>query len=269
MTNADHIIVGSGLTDAVVARMLCDAGRDVLVVERRDHIGGNVHDSVHHSGIRIHTYGPHYFRTNSAKVWAWATRFAEFYPYEAVLASWVGGRYEHWPVTADYVQRVAGHDWHPAFEGAPTNFEEASLAMMPRRSPPQSTSEIPTAVGFDYLKQRDRFTARRSVVFTGPIDEYFGFDLVRLAYRSQRREHRFEPGVQASQLYGQVNNPDPDNGPHVRTLEWKHMLSRDEAAAVSGTVLTAETPFNPSDPNDYEYPFPDAADKALFVEYEI
>lgn len=59
----DYLVVGSGLTGATIARLLHDAGREVLIVERRAHCGGNVHDHLHPSGIRIHTYGPHDFRT--------------------------------------------------------------------------------------------------------------------------------------------------------------------------------------------------------------
>ena len=72
----DYLIVGSGLTGAVIARILADRGRDVLVLDRRSHAGGNVHDYEHQSGIRIHTYGPHYFRTSSEKIWSFVSRFA-------------------------------------------------------------------------------------------------------------------------------------------------------------------------------------------------
>ncbi|NDE18170.1 FAD-binding protein, partial [bacterium] len=89
--NVDYLIVGSGLTGTVISRTLADAGREVLVVDRRSHMGGNVHDHAHASGIRIHTYGPHYFRTSSDKIWDWATRFGEFYSYEAALLSDVEG----------------------------------------------------------------------------------------------------------------------------------------------------------------------------------
>ena len=129
---ADYLIVGSGLTGATIARTLADAGRDVLVVERRPQVGGNLHDFVHHSGIRIHAHGPHYFRTSSDGIWRYVRRFAEFYRFEAVLMSEVDGRFEHWPIQEEYIRRAIGADWRPAHCGPAGNFEEASLAMMPR-----------------------------------------------------------------------------------------------------------------------------------------
>src|SRR5580692_9497765 len=117
---ADFLIVGSGLTGATIARTLVDAGHEVLVLERRNHIGGNVHDHVHSSGVRIHTYGPHYFRTSSEEIWQFVNRFSEFFPYEAVVKTLVDGKLEQWPITAQYIRRAAGADWNPIFDKVPS-----------------------------------------------------------------------------------------------------------------------------------------------------
>jgi UDP-galactopyranose mutase len=321
--SVDYLVVGSGLTGAVIARQLSDAGHQVLVVDRRDHLGGNVHDAVQQGGIRVHTYGPHYFRTNSERIWSFVNRFADFYKYEAVLVSEVHGRFEHWPVTASYIRRAVGERWSPAFSGEPGNFEEASLAMMPESVyrdfvkgytekqwgvPAASLSAelagrfdvradddvrlkrqrhqgipvggyaqlmtamldgIPVELGHDHLRHRDAIAWRKGLVFTGPIDEYFGCSLGRLAYRGQRREHEYHPDAEELQPYGQVNNPDPAAGPHVRTLEWRHMLSPEERARAVGTILTRETPFTPGEheADACEYPFPDDGNKALYRRY--
>jgi UDP-galactopyranose mutase len=316
----DYLIVGSGLTGATIARTLADAGRDVLVVERRPQVGGNLHDFVHHSGIRIHAHGPHYFRTSSEAIWGYVRRFAEFYRFEAVLMSEVNGRLEHWPIQEEYITRAIGADWRPAHRGTAGNFEEASLAMMPRAVyekfvkgytakqwgvPPDTLAAalagrfdvrcdgdlrlktsrhqgiprggysllmrrmldgIRIVGGVDYLQQRDRFAARVATFFTGPIDEYFGFDLGRLAYRGQRRSHAYLPGKAWHQPVAQVNHPDPAAAP-IRTLEWKHMMEPELRDRLPGTVITTETPFTPSDPGDYEYPFPDAANQRLYARY--
>lgn len=126
----DYLIAGSGLTGSVLARLLTDAGKRVLVVDRRVHSGGNVHDSVREFGIRVHTYGPHYFRCNSPRIWDFVRRFSDFQPYEARIRSFVQGRYEKWPVDEETVERMAPKHWRP-FSGTPTTFEEACLAKMP------------------------------------------------------------------------------------------------------------------------------------------
>lgn len=320
--NVDYVVVGSGLTGAVIARTLVDAGRDVVVVDRRSHVGGNVHDHVHPSGVRVHSYGPHYFRTSSDRIWDWARRFTDFYRYEAALLSDVDGQLEQWPVTASYIRRHVGDSWAPDFVGTPSNFEQAALAIMPRqvyekfikeynakqwgvdctelsaklcgrfdvrhddepRLKPSAKYQgipsggyaawmqrmlegIPVLLNYDYLARRGDIIARKLLVYTGPIDEFFGCDLGRLVYRGQKRLHRYEPDVAYAQPCGQVNNPLHVGGPHIRTLEWKHMMPRDYADRILGTVLTTEVPFTPTDPNEFEYPFPDEANALLYGMY--
>ena len=73
----DYLIVGSGLFGAVCARELTDAGKKVLVLEKRSHIGGNVYtDKI--EGINVHKYGAHIFHTNNRTVWEYVNRFAQF-----------------------------------------------------------------------------------------------------------------------------------------------------------------------------------------------
>lgn len=319
--NMKYLIVGSGLTGAVIARALVDAGRQVLVVDRRTHVGGNVHDHCHPSGIRIHTYGPHYFRTNDDDLWAFVNRFASFYKYEAALVSLVDGKYENWPIAGSYIRRVLGPKWEPEFKGTPANFKEASLSIMPRivyekfvkgynekqwgvpatslsaglarrfdvreddeprlmRHKYQGIPEkgysdlminmfkgVPVLLNCDYLNNRDQFKDAGMTIFTGPIDEYFGCDLGRLTYRGQQRHHEYLPDVDFAQPCGQVNNPDPTTGPHIRTLEWKQMMQPEYAKRIRGTVLTREITVTPTDPNAFEYPFPDEKNSKLYQAY--
>lgn len=317
----DFVVVGSGLTGAVIARTLAEAGQSVLVVERRSHLGGNVFDETHQSGIRIHKYGPHYFRTNSDKIWQFVNRFARFQPFEAVLKSYVDGRYENWPVAGSYIRRAVGQNWQPEPLEEPRNFEEASLAMMPRlvyekfvRGYTEKQWGVPAAslaaglakrfdvrhddeprlmrhryqgvpangyatfmqellkgirvvLNCDYLLRKAELPARKMVVYTGPIDEYFGFCFGKLKYRGQRRQHEYLPDSDWAQPCVQVNNPDPANGPHIRSIEWKHIMAPEYARRIHGTVLTREITYTPSDANDYEYPFPDDASSLLYSLY--
>lgn len=76
----NDLIVGSGLFGAVYAREALDSGRSVAVIERRDHIGGNVYTK-RVSDIDVHVYGAHIFHTSDRDVWEYVNRFAEFNNY--------------------------------------------------------------------------------------------------------------------------------------------------------------------------------------------
>lgn len=73
----DYLIIGAGLFGATCARQLTDAGKTVLVIDRRNHIAGNVYTE-ETEGIHVHRYGAHIFHTNSRTVWEYVNRFAVF-----------------------------------------------------------------------------------------------------------------------------------------------------------------------------------------------
>ncbi len=73
----DYLIVGGGLFGAVFARQATDAGKKCLVIEKRDHIAGNIYTEKK-EGIDFHRYGAHIFHTSNKEVWNWVNRFAEF-----------------------------------------------------------------------------------------------------------------------------------------------------------------------------------------------
>lgn len=73
----DYLIVGSGLFGAVFAHEMNKVGKKVLVIEKRNHIGGNIHTRKL-EGINVHWYGPHIFHTSNKQVWDYINQFAEF-----------------------------------------------------------------------------------------------------------------------------------------------------------------------------------------------
>ena len=76
----DYLIVGAGLFGAVFARQAKDAGKKVLVIDKRPHIAGNIYtESI--EDIPVHKYGAHIFHTNDKRVWQYVNRFAEFNRY--------------------------------------------------------------------------------------------------------------------------------------------------------------------------------------------
>jgi len=89
----DYLVVGAGLFGAVFARQAADAGKCVLVIDKRDHIGGNVYTE-EIEGIQVHRYGAHIFHTNNKDVWQYVSRFAEFNRYtNAPVANYRGELY--------------------------------------------------------------------------------------------------------------------------------------------------------------------------------
>jgi UDP-galactopyranose mutase len=106
------------------------------------------------------------------------------------------------------------------------------------------------------------------LIFSGPIDEFYNFEYGKLKYRGQQRVHSYLEDTVFYQPCGQVNYPLPEHGEHVRILEWKYMLPAEYLNKIKGTVITKEIPFTPTDPNDYEYPFPDSKNQFLYKKYE-
>lgn len=96
MPKYDALIVGAGFAGAVAARQLAQAGRYVVLLEQRDHIGGNAYDCCDTAGVLIHRYGPHIFHTNDAGVFAYLSRFTKWRDYahrvEASIPNGHGGR---------------------------------------------------------------------------------------------------------------------------------------------------------------------------------
>lgn len=150
---------------------------------------------------------------------------------------------------------------HHPYQGIPS---EGYAKMMERM-----LAGIPVLLNFDYLTDRSLFKPRRLTIFTGPIDSYFNYCHGRLQYRGQNRETQYLPEVDQYQKFAQVNEPLHAGGNHIRTLEWKQMMSPAFASRIRGTVITREIPYTPVEPDGFEYPFPDSANKALYQKYRV
>ena len=79
----DCLVIGAGMAGAICARELAErGGKKVLVLERRDHVGGNAYDCFDKAGVLIHRYGPHIFHTNDSRVFEYLSRFTTWYSYQ-------------------------------------------------------------------------------------------------------------------------------------------------------------------------------------------
>ncbi len=91
--NYDAIVIGAGFSGAVMAERLANqGGKRVLVLEQRNHIGGNCYDYRNEHGIIVHQYGPHLFHTNKPDVWAYLSQFTQWHEYEHKVLSRVDGK---------------------------------------------------------------------------------------------------------------------------------------------------------------------------------
>ena len=105
----DFLVVGAGFAGSVIAeRLATQAGKRVLVVERRNHIGGNAHDHHDDAGVLVHKYGPHIFHTNSAEVFHYLSQFTEWRPYEHRVRASVDGMLVPIPINLDTINTLYG-----------------------------------------------------------------------------------------------------------------------------------------------------------------
>jgi UDP-galactopyranose mutase len=105
----DYLIVGAGFAGSVLAEQLArEQNKRVLIVEKRNHIGGNAYDHYNEEGLLIHKYGPHIFHTNSKEVFEYLGQFTEWRPYEHRVLASVDGQLLPIPINLDTINKLYG-----------------------------------------------------------------------------------------------------------------------------------------------------------------
>jgi len=329
----DYLIVGAGLYGATAARELTDAGKRVLVVERRPHIAGNAYTK-QVEGINVHVYGAHIFHTNNPEVWKYVNRFAEFNRFtNSPVANYKGELYSlpfnmhtfhrMWGVVTPQEAEAIIARQRQEIKGEPRNLEEQAIrlvgrdiyeklirgytekqwgrpcdqlpAFIIRRIPVRMTFDsnyfdalyqgiprggytgmatrmlegIEVRTGCDYLQNREELDAlAERVIYTGPIDAYYGYSLGPLEYRSVR----FETEVldQANFQGNAVINYTDAETPWTRIIEHKWFefgIRSDTGEAAEKTVISREysAAWKPGD--EPYYPVNDENNTALYRRY--
>ena len=321
----DYLIVGAGFAGAVLAERLAnDAGKAVLVIDRRPHIGGNAYDEYNADGILVHRYGPHIFHTNSAEVFGYLSRFTKWRPYEHRVLASIAGKLVPIPINLDTINTLygltlteseverflaeraerpesirtsedavvarVGRDLYEKFF---QNYTRKQWGLDPSQLDASVTSRIPVRTNRDDRYFNDKYQAMPAdgytqmfsamldhpnihielgldhsdlpasilydeVVFTGPIDEYFGSRFGSLPYRSLRFEHRCL-STQRFQPVAVVNYPNEQR--YTRITEYKHLTGQRHAM----TAITYEYPQSEGDPY---YPIPRPENVALYERYK-
>lgn len=105
----DYLIVGAGFAGSVIAeRLASQAGKKVLIIDKRDHIAGNAYDYYNEDGILIHKYGPHIFHTNSKEVFEYLGQFTQWRPYEHKVLASVDGQLVPIPINLNTINQLYG-----------------------------------------------------------------------------------------------------------------------------------------------------------------
>ena len=324
----DYLIVGAGLYGAVFAQEAKQAGKRCLVIDKRDHIAGNIYTE-QVEGIDVHRYGAHIFHTNNKAVWQYVNRFAEFNRYtNSPIANYKGEIYnmpfnmntfnKMWGViTPDEARAKIDAQRAAAGITEPKNLEEQAISLVGtdiyeklvkgytqkqwgrpctelpafiiKRLPVRLTYDnnyfnalyqgIPVEgytklvenllagtevrLGVDYLAEKDALDAMaEKVVYTGPIDAYFGYQLGALQYRSVRFETEVldTPNYQGNAV---VNYTDAET-PYTRIIEHKHFVFGTQPKTVISREYSAE--WKPGD--EPYYPVNDEKNGALYQKYK-
>lgn len=106
----DYIIIGSGFAGAVVAQKMAEKGKKVLILEKRDHIGGNCYDENDEHGILIHKYGPHIFHTNSKEVYDYLSKYTKWHDYSHEVVANLNGNFIPVPFNLNTLKIVYGEE---------------------------------------------------------------------------------------------------------------------------------------------------------------
>jgi UDP-galactopyranose mutase len=326
----DYLIVGSGLSGATMARLLSDSGKKVLVVESRDHTGGNVATHVE-DDIVLHDYGPHIFHTSYDDVWAFVQKYVTMNPFiNSPLANYHGEIYhmpfnmntfhELWGVTTPEEAKAKIAE-EVAKEGIkePHNLEEQALSLVGRtiytklikgyteKQWNRDCKELPASIikrlplrftydnnyfndvyqgipeggysalidallkGVEVRVSTDYFAHKGEldqladhIIYTGRIDEYFGFRLGRLEYRSLRFETK-KLNVNDYQ-HNAVVNFTAREVPYTRVNEHKHFMK--DCPNKTSTIITFEYPADYKEGMIPYYTVADERNSALAESYK-
>ena len=192
----DYLIVGAGFAGSILAeRLASQSHKKILLIDTRNHIGGNAYDHYNEAGILVHKYGPHIFHTNSRDVFEYLSRFTEWRRYEHRVLASVDGQLVPMPINLDTINKLYGLNL-TAFEL--TDFF-ASVAE-PKESIRSSEDVVVSKVGRElYEKFFRNYTRKQWGIDPSDLDKSV---TARVPTRTNRDDRYFTDTYQAMPLYG-------------------------------------------------------------------
>lgn len=325
----DYLIVGSGLFGAIFAYEAKKRGKSSLVIEKRNHIGGNIYcENI--NGINVHKYGAHIFHTSNKTVWNYINQFAEFNNYiNSPVAIYKDELYnlpfnmntfsKMWGIStpAQAKEIIEKQKAEYNIEN-PKNLEEQALSLVGKdvyeklvkgyteKQWGRSCTDLPAFIikrlpvrytydnnyfndryqgipigGYtkiiekmldgidvlletsfeDYKKEND--ISDMKIIYTGNIDEYFGYKFGALQYRTVRFETEIMPDVDNYQGNAVVNYTEREV-PYTRIIEHKHF----EFGQGKGTIISKEYSSEWQVGIEPYYPINNDENNALYQKYE-
>ncbi len=195
----DWVVVGIGFTGATFAERMASAGKRVLVIDRRSHVGGNAFDEANEYGILVHRYGPHIFHTNSAAVFAYLSNFTEWRPYEHRVLGLIEGKLVPIPFNLDSL-------WALFSESKAARIEQALIAEygLGRRVPilKLRQSDIPEICDFASYVYRNVFEGYTIKQWQLRPEELSPSVTARVPVSIDRDDRYFQDTYQAMPLHG-------------------------------------------------------------------
>ena len=324
----DYLVVGAGLYGSVFARLAADGGKKVLVIDKRDHIGGNCYTE-NIEGINVHKYGAHIFHTNDKEVWEFMNRYVDFNRYtNSPVANYKGELYslpfnmytfnKMWGVvTPDEAREKIAQQREEAGITEPKNLEEQAVSLVGKdiyeklvkgytmKQWGRPCSELPASIikrlpvrftydnnyfnalyqgipmggytaffeklldgievklGTDYSEfMESEGQIAHKTVYTGALDEFFGYELGHLEYRTVRFETEVldTPNYQGNAV---INYTDEET-PYTRIIEHKFF----EFGTQEKTVISREYSYEWKIGDEPFYPVNDEKNNSLYSQYE-
>lgn len=327
MSKYDYLIVGAGLFGSVFAREAKERGKSCLVIEKRNHTGGNIYcENI--EGIHVHKYGPHIFHTDIQEVWEYVSRFVKFNHFiYSPVANYKGELYnlpfnmntfnKMWGVvTPEEAKAKIAEQIKQEGITEPKNLEEQAISLVGRdiyeklikgytqKQWGRECKDLPAFIikrlpvrfiydnnyfnhpyqgipigGYnvlidkllegtevltdtDYLSDKGKWDAMAErVIYTGPIDAYFGYSKGHLAYRSLRFETEVLD-MENFQGCAGMNYTDRET-PWTRITEHKHF----EFGTQEKTVISKEYSIEWSPGQEPYYPVNDEKNQQLYEVY--
>jgi len=337
VSTPDLVVVGSGFFGLTIAERCADElGLNVLVLERRHHLGGNAYSEPEpETGIEVHVYGAHLFHTSNEKVWTYVNRFTSFTNYQHRVFAKYQGQVYSFPMNLGLINQFFGRSHTPDEARAliseqaseihtadANNLEEKAISLIGRplyeafvkgytakqwqTDPKELSADIITRLPVRYTFQNryfndkyeglpvdgytawltrmadhpnievrletdffdvaDEFKGKVPIVYTGPVDEYFGNSEGRLSWRTVD----LEPEVMAVDDFQgtSVMNYNDIDVPFTRIHEFKHFHPEREYAEAKGRTVIVREYSRAADVDDEPYyPINTAEDREKLLRY--